>query len=141
MTTRSEGADGMSLSVVRLPLFVASDFFFITAHYSTKRHLCRHRTMSRSFSSSTSTTLAVSIAIIGTAAASYCYHRITINRLACQYNEKRLAERKGRIRAEIKLRSALKQRRTNHDSNSMTLKCIGTVVSPFTKRMGTPRQG
>lgn len=97
--------------------------------------------MSRSFSSSTSTTLAVSIAVIGTAAASYCYHRITINRLACQYNEKRLAERKGRIRAEIRLRSVLKQRKTNNDSNSMTLKCIGTVVSPFTKRMGTPRQG
>ena len=25
--------------------------------------------------------------------------------------------------------------------NAMILQCIGTVVSPFTKRMGTPRQG
>lgn len=29
----------------------------------------------------------------------------------------------------------------NHDKHGLKLKCIGTIVSPFTKRMGTPRQG
>jgi tRNA (adenine37-N6)-methyltransferase len=77
-----------------------------------------------------------------------------------EWSQKRQEERRGRIRAEIALRSALKQQqeeRRHHrllpdDSNATNepsdgnctlifpLKRIGTVVSPYTKRMGTPRQ-
>ena len=72
--------------------------------------------------------------------------------------ETRAAERKGRIRAEQKLRTQLKNEAVHSnvkDSNvddggdedastrkhNLQLDCIGTVVSPYTKRMGTPRQG
>ena len=59
--------------------------------------------------------------------------------------ELRAAERKGRIRAEIKLRELSKQVEANgfqnEDSSSLNMKCIGTISSSFTKRMGTPRQG
>ena len=77
--------------------------------------------------------------------------------------ETRLAERRGRIRAEMKLRTYLKDNETaetkignngvgeqngtaqkqgpQQKHHNLLLHCIGTVVSPFTKRMGTPRQG
>jgi tRNA-Thr(GGU) m(6)t(6)A37 methyltransferase TsaA len=73
--------------------------------------------------------------------------------------ETRAAERKGRIRAEMKLRTQLKKEvahsnpaESNDDEggnendasaikHNLQLHCIGVVVSPFTKRMGTPRQG
>jgi tRNA-Thr(GGU) m(6)t(6)A37 methyltransferase TsaA len=71
--------------------------------------------------------------------------------------ETRSAERKGRIRAEMKLRTQLKNERVDdtsdletsngdvgddaHKDHKLSLHCIGTVVSPYTKRMGTPRQG
>ena len=75
--------------------------------------------------------------------------------------ETRVAERKGRIRAEMKLRTHLKNDAAQNDSinseeggdnkaksdessspkHNLFLHCIGTVVSPYTKRMGTPRQG
>lgn len=70
--------------------------------------------------------------------------------------ETRQAERKGRIRAEMKLRTHLKSVETNIASSDSTtqnqndestsssnlhLQCIGKIVSPYTKRMGTPRQG
>ena len=70
--------------------------------------------------------------------------------------ETRQAERKGRIRAEMKLRTHLKSAETNIASSDSTtknqndestsssnlhLQCIGKIVSPYTKRMGTPRQG
>jgi len=64
--------------------------------------------------------------------------------------EQRLAERTGRIRAEIKLRTLVKESQRNvhpkekessSSAHDLQLKCIGTVVSPYTKRMGTPRQG
>jgi len=50
----------------------------------------------------------------------------------------RQAERSGRIKAEVKLRSTSKQLSSE---GSMRLKRIGTIISPYTKRMGTPRQG
>lgn len=97
---------------------------------------------------------AIALVAVGTAAASYTYHRILVlRRKLVQCEERRQAERTGRIRAEVKLRKALKQQsaptarqdpsddsasQQNHD---MAIHCIGTVVSPFTKRMGTPRQG
>lgn len=70
--------------------------------------------------------------------------------------ETRQAERKGRIRAEMKLRTHLKSVETNiasgdsttqnesdesTSSSNLHLRCIGKIVSPYTKRMGTPRQG
>mmetsp|Transcript_21708 Transcript_21708/g.43524 ORF Transcript_21708/g.43524 Transcript_21708/m.43524 type:complete len:421 (-) Transcript_21708:88-1350(-) len=93
--------------------------------------------------------------------------------------ETRSAERKGRIRAEMKLRSHMKEHeaklidanigssleaenlnnfqeddvsksRNNYvgkkvqpqqQNHSLLMHCIGTIVSPYTKRMGTPRQG
>ncbi len=82
-----------------------------------------------------------------------------------QLQELREAERRGRIKAEILLRTTIKSEEekrisassafyspgqesksalTNKDSyrnHDMVLKCIGKVVSPFVKRMGTPRQG
>ncbi|KAL7553727.1 hypothetical protein ACHAWF_017044 [Thalassiosira exigua] len=91
--------------------------------------------------------------------------------------ETRLAERTGRIRAEMKLRTYLKDREAesivtrtpsgdelrrarSHEEvaagakpkrangteavqpeHNLLLRCIGTIASPYTKRMGTPRQG
>jgi len=66
-----------------------------------------------------------------------------------EWSKKRQEERTGRIRAEVKLRNALKDLQrvllSNDSSNTnkdaeMLLRCIGTVVSPYTKRMGAPRQ-
>lgn len=108
------------------------------------------------------------------------------------WKNRRQEERKGRIRAEVKLRTALKEidrlqliqmdesrrrstdvvddrvdtfapsgehddhhddkgssrndqdcahtRQNNKDENMMILRTIGSIVSPYTKRMGTPRQ-
>ncbi|KAL3803098.1 hypothetical protein ACHAWO_010664 [Cyclotella atomus] len=86
-------------------------------------------------------------------------HRDVLARLA-ELEETRAAERKGRIRAEMKLRTQLKNDTTCNELQSsiegpkdaraddgsilkhnLQLHCIGTVVSPYTKRMGTPRQG
>mmetsp|Transcript_18210 Transcript_18210/g.22303 ORF Transcript_18210/g.22303 Transcript_18210/m.22303 type:complete len:364 (-) Transcript_18210:183-1274(-) len=77
-----------------------------------------------------------------------------------KFKELREAERKGRIKAEILLRTTIKnaeekriaassafysKQNTEEESNTANhdflLRCIGEVVSPFTKRMGTPRQG
>jgi len=82
--------------------------------------------------------------------------------------ETKQAERTGRIRAELKLRTALKNHQsyslssipeelngsssntdgtttttndTQNDRYNLQLECIGRIVSPYTKRMGTPRQG
>eukprot|EP00584_Thalassiosira_punctigera_P019406 CAMPEP_0172553596 /NCGR_PEP_ID=MMETSP1067-20121228/51297_1 /TAXON_ID=265564 ORGANISM="Thalassiosira punctigera, Strain Tpunct2005C2" /NCGR_SAMPLE_ID=MMETSP1067 /ASSEMBLY_ACC=CAM_ASM_000444 /LENGTH=397 /DNA_ID=CAMNT_0013341809 /DNA_START=272 /DNA_END=1465 /DNA_ORIENTATION=- len=76
--------------------------------------------------------------------------------------ETRRAERTGRIRAEMKLRTHMKERDAGamessassergqlndgggggkRSNNGLLLHCIGTVISPYTKRMGTPRQG
>ena len=61
--------------------------------------------------------------------------------------ETRKAERRGRTRAEMKLRTHLKNEQQcngqsgNGRENELRLGAIGTCVSPYTKRMGTPRQG
>ena len=67
--------------------------------------------------------------------------------------ETRKAERRGRTRAEIKLRTHLKEQQQckstgqgdqsteNGRENELHMEAIGTCVSPYTKRMGTPRQG
>ena len=86
-------------------------------------------------------TLTVTASVLTTAFVSYCLHKITLTHHASQWEQKRAAERTGRIRTEIKLRTALKQQPQPNKSNTFTLKQIGTVISPYTKRMGTPRQG
>lgn len=73
-----------------------------------------------------------------------------------EWERRRQEERKGRIRAEQKLRNLLNEKKhatpsdegidTTGDGNdsdpyAMRLSTIGTIVSPYTKRMGTPRQG
>ena len=68
----------------------------------------------------------------------YLHHRQVVRNLERKWVRERQAERTGRIRAEVKLRQASKQ---IVDDSDLTLKRIGTVVSPYTKRMGTPRQG
>ena len=75
-----------------------------------------------------------------------------------EWERKRQEERTGRIRAEQKLRKVLNEQSHQQSSapaaastststtngyaeHAMNLTCIGKVVSPYTKRMGTPRQG
>jgi tRNA (adenine37-N6)-methyltransferase len=94
-------------------------------------------------------------------------HQQELDNLAQKWSQRRQEERRGRIRAEIALRNALKKNESirrflvdedggtadNKDEPSLDaaagdvdctlifpLKRIGTVVSPYTKRMGTPRQ-
>ena len=116
------------------------------------------------------------ITVCLTAASSllfYVYSQRKIKQIEEKLTKERMAERTGRIRAEMKLRSLLKDSQTNNNNDimnhenfnlggskqqqkkkkktnvnsesmavsTMSLKCIGTVVTPFTKRMGTPRQG
>lgn len=90
--------------------------------------------------------------------AAYNYHKKKLGEVKKNLGDLRDSERKGRINAEIKLRSLLKEQEEIRiaassafyskdgtsdtvDENPMLLRCIGTVKSPFTKRMGTPRQG
>jgi len=152
---------------------------------------------------STSTSTATTAIITGIIAASitYGYQRMRMTRLSERLRdqqqakvenestihglkEQRQAERRGRIKAEVKLRIVMKDHEekrvasasafyasndtsipsTDTDASggivetdrpttlltsstiptpthAMLLRCIGTIVSPFTKRMGTPRQG
>lgn len=112
-------------------------------------------------------------AIVGTSSLFYVYsQRQIMKKMEEKLTKERMAERKGRIRAEMKLRNLVKDSQTTTTTTSttnnnvddlggskqqqkkskvvnsenlalstMSLKCIGTVVTPFTKRMGTPRQG
>ena len=67
------------------------------------------------------------------------------------WEKKRQEERTGRIRAEVKLRQTLNKLKTLDnekttdnsiiDPHMLRLSTIGVVVSPYPKRMGTPRQG
>lgn len=68
----------------------------------------------------------------------YIHHRQVVRSLERKWGQERQAERTGRIRAEVKLRQVSKQ---IANAGDFALKKIGNVVSPFTKRMGTPRQG
>jgi tRNA-Thr(GGU) m(6)t(6)A37 methyltransferase TsaA len=87
----------------------------------------------------------------------YKFHTKKIEEIRKHFGDLRDAERKGRIKAEIKLRTQVKEEEkrvaaslafysnekssSDSDEKPMLLKCIGSVRSPFTKRMGTPRQG
>lgn len=96
-------------------------------------------------------------ATCSTLAVGYWWHCRSMQLLSKQLKERRGEERTGRIRAEVKLRTLSKEKTAlalqiktssgdessspQEQQNAMVLKCIGTVVSPYTKRMGTPRQG
>jgi tRNA-Thr(GGU) m(6)t(6)A37 methyltransferase TsaA len=79
-------------------------------------------------------------------------HKRELERLQNEWSQKRQEERTGRIRAEVKLRATLKELQiaesntavtkseNKQDKKTMVLRCIGTIVSPYSKRMGTPRQ-
>ena len=88
-----------------------------------------------------------------TAAFIWSWHRRRLEDIAQQWEYKRQEERRGRIKAEQKLRALLKGESSsfnngtsdttngNDNNHDMKLSTIGTIVSPYTKRMGTPRQG
>ena len=93
-------------------------------------------------------------ASLSTALGAYFYHKHQTRRLEAKLTEQRMAERKGRIRAEVQLRTLSKEisgggitGSSNISSSAPSagpdnnLTCIGKVVSPWTKRAGTPRQG
>lgn len=132
--------------------------------------------------SSSGANLAGAVLFLAMASNYYTYHRRQIQlkqeyeaRIA-KLEETRRAERTGRVRAEMKLRTVLKNKKedddntdiTNGNGNSivgrddedqdddaadetrtaddkqlrpLTFHRIGTIKSPYTKRMGTPRQG
>jgi|AntRauTorckE5430_2_1112549.scaffolds.fasta_scaffold00598_6 tRNA-Thr(GGU) m(6)t(6)A37 methyltransferase TsaA len=89
------------------------------------------------------------------AIGAYSYHKKKLQEVTSKLTRLREAERKGRIKAEIQVRSAIKNDEDKRiaassafnaqegdvEENPLLLRCIGTIVSPFTKRMGTPRQG
>jgi tRNA-Thr(GGU) m(6)t(6)A37 methyltransferase TsaA len=89
------------------------------------------------------------VASLVTASLCYAWHRQKSNELSDDLEGKRQEERTGRIRAEVKLRNALARQKqlsvstaeSTSDPHMMKLSTIGAVVSPYTKRMGTPRQG
>eukprot|EP00553_Chaetoceros_curvisetus_P014940 CAMPEP_0204646664 /NCGR_PEP_ID=MMETSP0718-20130828/4854_1 /ASSEMBLY_ACC=CAM_ASM_000674 /TAXON_ID=230516 /ORGANISM="Chaetoceros curvisetus" /LENGTH=362 /DNA_ID=CAMNT_0051668967 /DNA_START=45 /DNA_END=1133 /DNA_ORIENTATION=+ len=109
----------------------------------------------------------VSAAVVASFAAvtviGYSYHKKKLKEVTEKLTVLRDAERKGRIKAEINLRASIKleeekrvsasnafyaqegrsssESEGNERDKHMLLRCVGTVVSPFTKRMGTPRQG
>lgn len=136
-------------------------------------------------SSSSSPYAAAGAIVIAAATAALITAQICSRRHQKEYDariakleETRLSERTGRIRAEMKLRTHLKNREaaslessdgngagvgegetsdagkqtnnndakkqkngTTQPKHNLLLHCIGTIVSPYTKRMGTPRQG
>ena len=115
--------------------------------------------------SSSKIIFSASLAVAVSSASVYIYYKNKLDAVTKKLSSLRDAERKGRIKAEINLRSAIKdheekrvsaalafydgsgEMHSNHsmevlsEEKPMLLRCIGTVVSPFTKRMGTPRQG
>lgn len=106
----------------------------------------------------------LSISCTGLSTAVLClaqryYYQKKLRQVEQKWSSFRQEERTGRIRAEVRLRTASKeldqikqkQQQNANDSNSgehkaspndttMLLRCIGTVSSPYKKRMGTPRQ-
>lgn len=95
-----------------------------------------------------STVVAATATSLATASLFYLWHQRKSKHLATVWEGKRQEERTGRIRAEVKLRNALAREKQmtftsveSSDCHMMNLSTIGLVVSPYTKRMGTPRQG
>jgi tRNA (adenine37-N6)-methyltransferase len=95
--------------------------------------------MARSLSAATWAMSIAATSFLLSSAVLYWYHKKVVKECETKFRKERQAERTGRIRAEVRLRTAIKE--SKKADNSMILKCIGTIVSPYTKRMGTPRQG
>ncbi|KAL7493889.1 hypothetical protein ACHAWT_006413 [Skeletonema menzelii] len=111
--------------------------------------------MKQAISSSAALAVTVSGAVAATVALLYTRRQVKKQEaIISKLEETRQAERTGRIRAEMKLRTHLKSQEINkaadtsdqsddstNEHNHLQLQCIGKIVSPYTKRMGTPRQG
>ena len=116
------------------------------------------RSLTPADNSVTLAAVAVSSALFASVTTYWLIERRRSNEIA-SLNERRQEERTGRIRAEIKLRTALKEcikqtstldtevenlRALSSSPRSgavcMQVRAIGKIVSPYTKRMGTPRQ-
>jgi tRNA-Thr(GGU) m(6)t(6)A37 methyltransferase TsaA len=101
----------------------------------------------------------LTMAVCSFGISAYCayqWHNQRVQQITKELQARRQEERTGRIRAEVRLRTLMKEQqqtkqgtsssqsksKTNNknDPHPMSLTCIATVVSPFTKRMGTPRQ-
>mmetsp|Transcript_19480 Transcript_19480/g.41082 ORF Transcript_19480/g.41082 Transcript_19480/m.41082 type:complete len:389 (-) Transcript_19480:165-1331(-) len=113
---------------------------------------------SSNYSGAVATFIAAAAAAFATASICLSHRKESEARIA-KLEETRQAERTGRIRAEMKLRTHLKNQEAisiestasegegekasggAQQKHNLLLHCIGTVVSPYTKRMGTPRQG
>lgn len=94
---------------------------------------------STSLAGSWGVSIAATSILFVTSGVFYWYHSRVLRECESKLRRERQAERTGRIRAEVKLRTAMKG--SKEQDGTMNIKCIGTVFSPFTKRMGTPRQG
>jgi len=77
----------------------------------------------------------------------YWWHASEVKVIETAWKERAKEERTGRVRAEVKLRELRKKRdseestaRASDHVSSFAMRSIGTVTSPFMKRMGTPRQ-
>jgi tRNA (adenine37-N6)-methyltransferase len=140
--------------------------FSLLLHQTRKRQVETMALGSKNTSNTSLTWMALTIVTssaataLVTAAMGYWYHQQKSHKEELQWEQKRQEERTGRIRAEVKLRKALLQV-TNQsrnepnkgqarkktiqdvvfDQHAMKISCIGIVQSPYTKRMGTPRQG
>jgi tRNA-Thr(GGU) m(6)t(6)A37 methyltransferase TsaA len=122
----------------------------------------RMKSLSPTNTSFTLVAVALSSALCASALSYWLIEKRRSNEIAI-LKERRQEERTGRIRAEIKLRTALKEciKQTStldaeveslralssspssspkSDPLCMQLRAIGKIVSPYTKRMGTPRQ-
>lgn len=75
--------------------------------------------------------------VAGYGIASYVYRR-KMKELEAMWQSRRQEERTGRIRAEVKLRQLNPSAVSSNEG--WTIHPIGTISSPYTKRMGTPRQ-
>lgn len=100
--------------------------------------------MTKAITLTSTVAITASISSLLTAAFCYSWHQRKSEQESQEWERKRQEERTGRIRAEVKLRNALKRQSSGNsaeDPHAMNLSTIGTIVSPYTKRMGTPRQG
>lgn len=74
--------------------------------------------------------VSISLSLVAGAYVGYCYQQQNLQ----DSMDRRAEERRGRIRAEQKLRSIIKEQKQQDRV------VIGHIVSPYTKRMGCPRQ-
>ena len=136
---------------------------------SSPRNVTNGSSSSSILSIATTVLITSALSVGVTASLGYWYHQKQKRQDQQYWEDRRHEERTGRIRAEQKLRKALLDATHNKSNGSknnasknnkngeqdkvdeeqeqeaqyppMNLTCIGKVSSPYTKRMGTPRQG